>query len=114
MRMKFLVTMPKQVSRRLETDEELWRLDMDGYFLAHYGMVGDTLIAFFGPIDNEADDASTLLARINPETGEFLDLADIGYLVSDTYGSYNSTIGMTDYDDTLTYFFVDQVFLFNE
>lgn len=98
----------------LETDEELWRLDMDGYFLAHYGMVGDTLIAFFGPIDNEADDASTLLARINPETGEFLDLADIGYLVSDTYGSYNSTIGMTDYDDTLTYFFVDQVFLFNE
>lgn len=96
-----------------KSEEELWTLDMDGHFLVDYLMVDGTLYAFFGSTDYDAEE-NTLMARINPETGEVLDLVDMGEHMSAKYNNYYRYMGLTEHEGNLAYFYEKHLFLFNE
>lgn len=96
-----------------KSEEELWTLDMDGHFLVDYLMVDDTLYAFFGSTDYDAEE-NTLMARINPETGEILDLVDMGEHMSAKYNNYYRYMGLTEHEGNLAYFYEKHLFMFNE
>lgn len=96
-----------------KSEEELWTLDMDGHFLVDYLMVDETLYAFFGSVDYDAEE-NTLMARINPETGDVMDLVDMGEYMSAKYNNYYRYMGLTEHEGTLAYFYENHLFLFNE
>lgn len=97
----------------LATGEELWTLELDGHFLVDYALVDDILYAFFGSIDYEAEEY-TMVARMNPETGEILTLADMGASISAKYNNYDARMGMTEHEGKLAYFFDNHLYVFNE
>jgi outer membrane protein assembly factor BamB len=94
-------------------EEELWTLDMDGYFLVDYAMLDGTLYAFFGSLDFVAEE-NTLMARIEPETGEVLDMIDMGEHMSAKYNNFYIHMGLTEHDGNLAYFYRNHLFIFNE
>lgn len=96
-----------------KTGEDLWVLDMDGHFLVDYEMVDDILYAFFGSLDYDAEE-NTLMARIDPYTGEILDLVDMGKSISAKQNNYVSTMGLTEHNGKLAYFLDYDLFIFNE
>ena len=93
--------------------EELWSIDMDGHFLVDYDMLDDTLYAFFGSLDYDAEE-NTLMARIDPETGEILTLVDLGVSISEKFNSYNRSMGLTVHNDNLAFYRYNDMFIFNE
>lgn len=96
-----------------KADEELWTLDLDGHFLVDLSMLEDTLYAFFGSIDYDAEE-NTLMARIDPETGEIEDLVDMGESISEKYNNFYRYMGLTEHEGTLVYFNRTHLFGFNE
>ena len=96
-----------------KTGEDLWVIDMAGHFLVDYGMVGDTLYAFFGSLDYDAEE-STFVVRINPETGEMMDSIQLGASISAKLNNFYVHMGLTESDDNLVYFYDNLVYLFKE
>lgn len=96
-----------------KSEEELWTLDMDEHFLVDYSIVDGMLYAFFGSTDYDAEE-NTLMARINPETGEIVDLVDMGEHMSAKYNNYYRYMGLTEHEGNLAYFYEKHLFIFNE
>lgn len=96
-----------------KAEEELRTLDMDGYFLVDYAMLDGTLYAFFGSLDFDAEE-NTLMVRIEPETGEVLDMIDMGDHMSAKYNNFYIHMGLTEHDGNLAYFYKNHLFIFNE
>lgn len=88
-------------------------MDLDGYFLVDYEMVDDTLYAFFGSLDYDAEEY-TLMARIDPYTGEVLDLVHLGASISAKVNNFYIRMGLTEYNGSLAYFYDNLVYIFNE
>ena len=86
---------------------------MDGYFLVDYAMLDGTLYAFFGSLDFVAEE-NTLMARIEPETGEVLDMIDMGEHMTAKYNNFYIHMGLTEHDGNLAYFYRNHLFIFNE
>lgn len=93
--------------------EDLWVMDLDGYFLVDYEMVDDTLYAFFGSLDYDAEE-NTMMARIDPYTGEVLDLVQLGASISAEVNNFYIRMGLTEYNGSLAYFYDNLVYIFNE
>lgn len=93
--------------------KELWSLDMDEHFLVDYEMLDGTLYAFFGSLDYDAEE-NTLMARIDPETGEILDLVDLGVSISEKFNSFNRHMGLTVHNDHLAFYRYNDLFIFSE
>ena len=93
--------------------EDLWVMDLDGYFLVDYEMIDDTLYAFFGSLDYDAEEY-TLMARIDPYTGEVLDLVHLGANISAKVNNFYIRMGLTEYNGKLAYFYDNLVYIFNE
>lgn len=96
-----------------KADELLWTMDLGENFLVDWKMLGDTLYAFIGSIDLDAEE-NTQLARINPETGEIYEVIDLGESISHSYNSEYSSMGLTVHDDTLVYHYELHLFGFTE
>lgn len=93
--------------------KDLWVLDMDGHFLVDYEILEDTLYAFFGSLDYDAEE-NTLMARIDPYTGEVLDVVDLGTSISAKLNNFYVRMGLTEYNGKLAYFYDNLVYIFNE
>lgn len=96
-----------------KSGEDLWVIDMDGHFLVDYGMVGDTLYAFFGSLDYDAEEY-TFVVRIDPETGEMMDSMHLGASISAKLNNFYIHMGLNEYKDKLVYFYDNLVYIFNE
>ena len=93
--------------------EDLWVMDLDGYFLVDYEMVDNTLYAFFGSLDFDAEE-NTMMARIDPYTGDVLDLVQLGASISAKVNNFYIHMGLTEYNGKLAYFYDNLVYIFNE
>lgn len=96
-----------------KSGEDLWVMDLDGYFLVDFNVIGDTLYAVIGSLDFDAEE-NTMMARIDPYTGEVLDLMDLGASISAKVNNQYVHKGMTKHNDTLVYFFDNLVYIYNE
>ena len=76
-------------------------------------MVDNTLYAFFGSLDFDAEE-NTMMARIDPYTGEVLDLVQLGASISAKVNNFYIHMGLTEYNGKLAYFYDNLVFIFNE